>query len=121
MVKYYYYYPDKKELVLKDPTIPKGVLVILGENRNENDALVKEADGDDMWFHVANHPSGHAIYTGDNISNDAIARVALLVKEQSKLKNMKSVSINYIQRKYIKPTKNPGQVTLSKNPNVIKI
>ena len=120
-MKYYYYFPDTKELLPKEEAPKKGVLVILGENRNENDAIVKESDGEDMWFHVANNPSGHAIYTGDDISNDAIARVASLVKEQSKLKNLKTVSVNYIQRKHIKPTKNPGQVTLLKNPGIIKV
>lgn len=118
---YYYYFPDKKELILREKTSEKGVLVILGENQKENDAIVKESDGEDVWFHVANNPSGHAIYTGDDISNDAIMRVASLVKEQSKLKNVKTVSVNYIKRKHIKPTKTPGQVILLKEPGTVKV
>lgn len=120
-MKYYYYFPEKNEILLKSESTEKGVLVIVGENRKENDAIVKESDGEDIWFHVENHPSGHAIYTGDNISKDAIIKVATLVKEQSKLKNNAKVSINYIQRKYIKPTKNPGQVSLLKSANSIVV
>lgn len=120
-MKYFYYYPEDKAIIPKEEAETKGVLVLLGENRKENDALVKECDGEDTWFHVANHPSGHAIYTGDDISNDATARVASLVKEQSKLKNLKKVSVNYIKLKHVKPTKNPGQVMLTKSPDVIKV
>ena len=120
-MKYFYYYPEDKVIIPKDDAETKGVLVLLGENRKENDALVRECDSEDIWFHVANNPSGHAIYTGDNISNDAISRVASLVKEQSKLKNLKKVSINYIKLKHVKPTKNPGQVMLTKSPDIVKV
>jgi len=120
-MKYYYYFPEDKKLILREDSEEKGILVILGEKQKDNDALVKECDGEDYWFHVANHPSGHAIYTGDNISNDAVARVAALVKEQSKLKELKLVSVNYLKLKYVKPTKTPGQVFLTKSPNVIKV
>jgi predicted ribosome quality control (RQC) complex YloA/Tae2 family protein len=120
-MKYFYYFPEEKRLIAREDTNEKGVLVILGENQKENGTLVKECDGEDYWFHVENHPSGHAIYTGDNISNDAVSRVALLVKEQSKLKNLKRVSVIYTQLKNVKPLKTPGQVMLTKSPNTIKI
>lgn len=118
-MKYFYYYPEERKLIPKEEATIKGIVVILGQNQKENDALVKECDGEDYWFHVANHPSGHAIYTGDDISNDAIARVATLVKGQSKLKSLSRVSVNYIKLKHIKPTKTLGQVTLTKSPKSV--
>ncbi len=120
-MKYFYYYPDDKRLISRDDAVDKGILVILGENRKDNDLLVKELDGEDMWFHVANHPSGHAVYTGTNICNDAILRVASLVKEQSKMKNVRRININYIKLRYVRSTKTLGQVTLTKTPKIIKI
>jgi len=120
-MKHFYYYPEDKLLIPTNEAKEKGIAVYLGENQKENDTLVKECDGGDTWFHVANHPSGHAIYTGTDPSNDAITSVALLVKEQSKLKNMKKVKINYILLKYVQPTKTPGQVILKKTPNTITI
>jgi predicted ribosome quality control (RQC) complex YloA/Tae2 family protein len=120
-MKYFYYYLEDKLLIPVDETKEKGVLVYLGENQKENDTLVKECDSGDTWFHVANHPSGHAIYTGDNPCNDAIARVATLVKEQSKLKNLQKVKVNYILLKYIKPTKTLGKVILTKSANIVTV
>jgi predicted ribosome quality control (RQC) complex YloA/Tae2 family protein len=120
-MKYFYYFPEEKKLVPRDESEEKGVLVILGENQKENGILVKECDQGDHWFHVENHPSGHAVYTGDDISNDAITRVALLVKEQSKLKNLKRVSVIYTQLKNVKSLKTPGKVMLTKSPNIIKV
>jgi predicted ribosome quality control (RQC) complex YloA/Tae2 family protein len=118
-MKKFYYYPEDKVLIPVDEAKEIGVLVYLGENQKENDTLVKECDGCDTWFHVADHPSGHAIYTGDDPSNDAVARVASLVKEQSKLKNLKKVKVNYILLKHVKPTKTLGQVVLTKSPDTV--
>ena len=127
-MKYYYYFPDTKYICLKQDCNEEdikdkknAVLVILGQNQKENDQIVKEADGDDMWFHVAEHPSGHAIYTGDNISKDAIIQVAQLVKEQSKLKTLKKVTVDYIEIKHLKSTKELGKVILKKTPNKIVV
>jgi predicted ribosome quality control (RQC) complex YloA/Tae2 family protein len=120
-MKYFYYYPEDKLLIPVDEAKDKGILIYLGENQKENDTLVKECDGGDTWFHVANHPSGHAIYTGDEPSNDAIARVAALVKQQSKLKDLKKVKVNYIQLKHVKPTKTLGQVMLAKSPGIVTV
>lgn len=127
-MKYYYYFPETKDILPREEcnvdeikSKKNGALVILGQNQKENDELVKEADGNDIWFHVADHPSGHAIYTGDNISNDAIAKVAKLVKEQSKLKDLKKVSVNYIEAKHLKLTKDPGKVILTKTPAKIVV
>ena len=120
-MKYYYYYPEEKTIIPREEAETKGVLVIIGENCRENDTLVKECDGEDYWFHVSNNPSGHGVYLGDDISNDAIARVASLVKGQSKLKNMKQVKVDYLKLKYVKPTKTPGKVILTKSPNIVKV
>ena len=43
------------EEVFKDYTIK------LGRNQDENDELVKNAEPDDYWLHVSNHPSPHCI------------------------------------------------------------
>lgn len=99
----------------------KAVLVFVGQNSRENHALVKEADPDDYWFHLNGHPSGHGIYTGDNPSPQAIYQMAMLVKEQSKFKNVPKVSICYTQVKNLKLMKTLGQVLLLKKPCLVKV
>lgn len=122
MVKYYYYFHDDNKLVPREESKDKkGDLIIIGENQKENDALVKESDGDDYWFHVADHPSGHGVYTGDKLTKEVIIEVALLVKEQSKLKSLNTVKVNYTQIKNLLPTKTKGQVILKKTPETVKV
>lgn len=91
----------------------------LGKNAKENHLLIDYADKDDWWFHLDNHPSGHVIVDINDISNEQIIFAAQLVKQHSKLKNHKNVKVCYLQVKYIKKTKNPGEVKLLKNPHII--
>ena len=39
----------------------KNYTIKLGRNQDENDELVKNAEPDDYWLHVSNHPSPHCI------------------------------------------------------------
>lgn len=122
-MKFYYYYPEDEKLIPKEDSKEKGVLVVVGESQKENDNLVKDEmwDGEEYWFHVADCSSGHAIYEGDTISNDAVIQIASLVKQRSKLKDSKNVKVNYLKLKYVKSTKTLGSVLLTKTPETVKV
>ena len=38
----------------------------VGRNKEENDQLLTMSGGDDMWVHLSNFPSGHAVITNPN-------------------------------------------------------
>lgn len=96
--------------------------LLVGEKDFENTKLIKEANEKDIWFHLYNHPSPHVIakintneYERSSF-NDIIYDGALLVKQHSKLKNFKKVTIMYTQIKNVKCTDKLGEVYLKKTP-----
>ena len=90
----------------------------LGKNATENHNIIDEADMDDWWFHLQDYPSGHCIVESSEISYDDILLASTLVKENSKYKNFKKLSICYTQIKNIKKTKKIGEVKILKKPKI---
>lgn len=90
----------------------------VGRNAEENDTLVRMANPEDMWFHLLNHPSPHAILTG-TINDETIQRAANWVKHFSKAKSFASIRVEYIPCKYVFPTDKKGEVTLQKKPKIV--
>ena len=95
------------------------VVYKLGQNANENHELIDYADRNDWWFHLEDYPSGHCIVERSDIEKEDIIFASTLVKENSKYKNFKNVSICYTQIKNIKKTRIPGEVKILKKPNTI--
>ena len=93
----------------------------LGQNAKENHLLIDYADVNDWWFHLDSFPSGHCIVECDELTNDLCLYAGQLIKEHSKYKNYKKLKVIYLQIKNVKKTKNPGEVTLLKKPNIIMI
>ena len=46
------------------------IKLLLGQNAKENHLLIDNADPNDWWFHIDNHPSGHCIIESIDINND---------------------------------------------------
>ena len=86
----------------------------LGRNAKENFDLIDDADPNDWWFHLSDHPSGHCLIDSEIIDKSMIIFAANLVKEYSKQKNNKNVKIIYTQIKNITKTKTLGQVIVKK-------
>lgn len=96
----------------------------LGRNAEENFEIIDEAkkiNSNYWWFHIENSPSGHCIVYTEQLDKAIIQYAGSLVKEYSKLKNQKNVSIIYTQLKFVKKTKIIGEVTLSKKTMKINI
>jgi predicted ribosome quality control (RQC) complex YloA/Tae2 family protein len=90
----------------------------LGKNAKENFVLIDNADQEDWWFHLDNHPSGHCIVESKHITIDMIEFASNLVKDNSKLKDKNNkVKIIYTMIKNIKKTKTVGMVNILVKPN----
>ena len=95
------------------------IIYKLGQNAKENHELIDYADQSNWWFHLEDYPSGHCIVERSEIEIEDIIFASTLVKENSKYKNFKKLSICYTQIKNIKKTKKPGEVKILKKPNII--
>jgi predicted ribosome quality control (RQC) complex YloA/Tae2 family protein len=93
----------------------------LGENAKENHLLIDESDPEDWWVHLDNLSSGHCIVECDDLKKDLCLYAAQLIKDHSKYRHYKKLKVIYLQIKNIRKTKNPGQVTLLKNPDCLTI
>ena len=103
-------------------TCPNGINYHIGRNSNENDTLVRQHMNDKCtWFHLSDNSSPHGILETDNPSKNSIKHVANIIKEYSKLKNYRKVKVDYLEIKYVKPTKTKGEVFLQKSPRTVNI
>jgi predicted ribosome quality control (RQC) complex YloA/Tae2 family protein len=85
-----------------------------GQSAYENHQLVRQAEREDYWFHLENYPSPHVILEVKNLNipNAVLLFCANLCREKSKYPHD---SVMYTEIKYIKPTKQLGQVTITPN------
>jgi predicted ribosome quality control (RQC) complex YloA/Tae2 family protein len=93
----------------------------LGQNAKENWDLFRKAKQTDYWFHLDNSPSGHAFVS--NINKDIIRETALLVKNNSKFKHLKNVSVIYCQKRNLKLGNKEGEIIIrsKKKCKIIKV
>ena len=66
-----------------------GCTIRLGKSQQENDMLLRSASPGDMWVHLSNYPSGHAIVEnnhspGKKPARHVMVRAAMLVRQHSK-------------------------------------
>lgn len=106
-------------------TSSDGLQIKIGENAVENQALCKEARQNDLWFHLENMSSPHAILSltasKKKISDvrESIHECAQLIKHFSKGKKMREVTVIFVEAKFV--SKNGvenklGAVSLKKTP-----
>ena len=97
---------------------------MIGQNANDNDFIINQGKQTDIWFHLANLPSCHVIISCDKkypITKQMIYYCALLVKQNTKYKNIKKVCINYTELKNVKRTKISGKVMIKGKMKTIVI
>jgi len=98
----------------EDLTFPDNPIKI-GENKEENDDIIKEAKQTDIWFHLALFPSCHVIISCSKkhpIDKTMIQYCAALTKENTKYRNLKNVKVNYCPIKSVKRTQEKGKVII---------
>jgi predicted ribosome quality control (RQC) complex YloA/Tae2 family protein len=119
--------------------------IYVGETADENDELVTRSDAHDVWFHLDDHPSPHAVlkvvsFTSypnptdtvalpacdgpnvrqvvDGTTQDSIAAAAFLVKHFSKLKTARAATVIYTPIANVSKTGCPraGMVSIKGSP-----
>lgn len=78
--------------------------VKIGKNNLQNDELVKEAEGKDLWFHLKNYHSSHAVIEtkGQEVSEKIKLIVAEICAFYSEAKNGGKVEVDYTYKKFVK-------------------
>jgi len=99
-------------------------LIKIGRNAKENDDLVKNSLKTCLWLHLGDQmTSPHGIIenlTGNKINKNIIYYTGCLIKKFSKYKDLKLVSINYLELEFVKPSvSHLGMVSLMKHPKSI--
>ena len=105
-----------------------GLTIKVGENATENQQLCRQARQKDLWFHLENSPSPHAILeVGNGSDSDVKASLrdgALLVKHFSKKRDLPRATVIYINAKFVSKDgaeDKMGSVSLKKAPNKINV
>jgi predicted ribosome quality control (RQC) complex YloA/Tae2 family protein len=90
--------------------------IMVGQNKHENDYILKKSSQNDIWFHLANLPSCHVVLFTNNrkVDKHTLTQCAHLVKDNTKFKNFHKIKVEYITMKYIKRTHELGKVLLLK-------
>lgn len=108
---------DKKKKVSNYETFltSEGFTIHLGKNNKQNDKLtLKDAQKDDLWFHVKNAPGSHVVLKKEDTSftDNSIILAANLAAIYSALSSSQNIEVDYTERKNIKrhPSKKPGLV-----------
>lgn len=98
----------------------------VGRSAEENDGLLKGSGQSDLWFHLADGPSPHAILQCSHKGGErkrCVATVAAEVKAKSKAAGLRSVSVSILERKHVKSlaSTKAGLVEMKKRPDIIKV
>ncbi len=94
--------------------------ILIGENRDENDLLLKISDKSHYWFHLESFPSCHLIFKNNLISNREALFCAKLCLDHTKYKNMRNIYVCYTTINNLKRI-SPGEVEFISNKKVNKI
>lgn len=93
----------------------EGMTILVGRNNRENDHLtLKQANKNDLWFHVKNIPGSHTILVtdGQEPGDQSLSEAAMLAALHSKAAQSAQVPVDYTQvRNVHKPQgAKPGMV-----------
>jgi predicted ribosome quality control (RQC) complex YloA/Tae2 family protein len=100
----------------------------IGENAQDNWDIIDKADKNDIWFHLADHPSAHVILRTENLPIKKISRHILIhcgiqCRLHSKWANIsykQKVKVIYTEIKNVSKADNPGAV-YTKKENYLSI
>ncbi len=97
--------------------------VLIGENAQDNWDVIDKADQFDIWFHIKDQPSSHVLLklpsSKTKCSSRLLFQCAQLCKNNSKCKNISSVTVIYTERKNINKQTNKIGAVIAKKTNKI--
>lgn len=95
----------------------QGYTIQIGKNKNENDQLITDASENDYWLHLSDYPSGHGIIQNplnQKIPRKVLKRACVLIKQHSKYKSERKISVDVTLIKHISKTERLGEVIVEK-------
>ena len=99
----------------------EGTAFILGSNSNENWEILQNADEEDTWVHLHNHPSPYVIIKKEAICKRDLEYAGHLCKSHSKLRDVKNVQMSSLKVAYVVKGRQSGQAMLLRAPDVKSI
>ena len=107
----------QEELSLPRTFIVDGFTVKAGKNNLQNDRLLREADGEDIWLHTQKYHSSHVLLftRGKKPQDETIEKAAEICAYYSQGKDGDKIPVDYCQRKKVKkpPQAKAGKVIYS--------
>jgi predicted ribosome quality control (RQC) complex YloA/Tae2 family protein len=104
-------------------TTNEGYEIFVGRNDTQNDALIRQSNGNDLWFHIRDFPGSHVVLkTGGkkDVPFTAILEAAkTALNFSSRVRDGKG-TVTYTQVKNLKKPKNsaPGKVLVTREKTV---
>ena len=100
-----------------------GFTILIGRNNRQNDQLtLRQANNNDLWLHVKDHPGSHTVILSEHrgISDTAIREAAQMAAYFSRCRDSENVAVDYTQiRNVSKPNgAKPGMVIYVKYKTV---
>ena len=106
-------------------------LIRVGSNANENWNLIDTIKKNDVWVHLKNNPSCHAVIRmpkkyreSDRVFQNILSYTGRMVCLQSSKRisnNIKIVELIYIKGKYVNKGNKVGEAKLCKNPEIFVV
>jgi predicted ribosome quality control (RQC) complex YloA/Tae2 family protein len=94
-----------------------GYVILYGKTGAQNDALLRMASPEDLWFHVKDGPGGHVLVRtsgkGDEVPRRTLLEAAARAAGLSQWRKDHNVEVNYTRAKHVHKPKGarPGFVT----------
>lgn len=84
-----------------------GVTVLVGRNNLQNDRLLRQADGEDIWLHAQKYHSSHVIIQarGKQVQDETLLFAAELCAYYSSGRDADKIPVDYCRRKFVKKPK----------------
>ena len=88
---------------------PDGFVIRVGRNSRQNEALLKDARGEDLWLHAKDIPGSHVLVTsgGQDVPEDTLVLAAKLAAYYSKARG-RQTQVDYTPRRHVKKTPGGG-------------
>lgn len=104
--------------------VADGYSIFIGRNGRQNDALIREANREDLWFHAKDRPGAHVVLRTNrqqDVPERIVERAAELAAFYSKGRGSAHVPVLYTRVKYLKKPKGakPGLVLVSKEEGTL--
>ena len=93
--------------------------ITMGTNREENAQILMDALPDDIWLHLEEGSSPHAIlHVEGRVSSKMLRQASHMIKNSSRARKEDSVKVMWTRVKNVKPTSIIGEVEIEGEYNV---